>query len=65
MSTPATQLPPLDIDKGLHGLFNEVISGTAHLNAARSLAEAAKSHPVIMRASPAFFSRSHRRCQIP
>jgi hypothetical protein len=51
-----TQLPPLDISKGLWELFNEVVSGTAHLNAAKSLAEAAKSHPVIMRVSPKFFT---------
>jgi hypothetical protein len=52
----ATQLPPLDIGKALHGLFNEVIGGTAHLNAAKSIAEAAKSHPLIMRVSPSFFN---------
>jgi hypothetical protein len=45
---PTNQQPPLDISKALHELFNEVISGTAHLNAARSLAEASKTHPVIM-----------------
>src|SRR5260370_41155469 len=56
MGTPApTTQQPLDIGKALHELFSEVISGTAHLNAARSLAEASKTHPVIMMASPAFF----------
>jgi hypothetical protein len=60
MGTSVTQQPPLDIDKALHGLFNEVISGTAHLNAAGSLAEAAKNHPAIMRASPAFFNLTTR-----
>jgi hypothetical protein len=57
MGTPApTTQQPLDIGRALHGLFNEVISGTAHLNAAKSLAEAAKSRPAIMRASPSFFN---------
>jgi hypothetical protein len=56
MGTSATvQLEPLDIFKALHGLFGEVIGGTAHLNAAKSIAEAARSHPVIMTASPSFF----------
>ena len=56
MGTPVTIQPePLDIYKALHELFHEVIGGTAHLNAAKSLAEAAKSHPVIMKASPSFF----------
>ena len=50
------QQPPLDISKALYELFNEVISGTAHLNAARSLAEASKTHPVIMKTSPSFFN---------
>jgi hypothetical protein len=53
---PTTQEPPLDIGKAIHGLFNEVISGTAHLNAAKSLAKASKTHPVIMNTSPAFFN---------
>jgi AbiU2 len=59
-SVPTTQPEPLDIDKVLHGLFNEVISGTAHFNAAKRLAEAAKSHPVIMSASPSFFNLTTR-----
>jgi hypothetical protein len=57
MALPAkeTVLPPLDISKALWELFNEVVRGTAHLNAAKSLAEAEKSHPVIMKVSPSFF----------
>ena len=53
---PTIQQPPLDISKSLRELFNEVISGTAHLNAARRLAEASKTHPIIMKASPSFFN---------
>jgi hypothetical protein len=62
MGTPiaAAQQPPVDISKALHGLFNEVISGTAHLNAAKSLAKASKTHPVIINASPAFFNLTTR-----
>jgi hypothetical protein len=55
-SVTTTPPQPLDISKALRSLFSEVISGTAHLNAAKSLAEAAKSHPVVMRASPSFFN---------
>jgi hypothetical protein len=51
---------PLDIGRALWGLFHEVIAGTAYLNAAKSLAEASKSHPVMMRASPSFFNLTTR-----
>jgi hypothetical protein len=50
----------LDIYKALYGLFCEVIAGTAHLNAAKSVAEASKSHPVLMRVSPSFFNLTTR-----
>jgi hypothetical protein len=48
----------MDIGKALNGLFNEVRAGTAHLNAAKSLAKAADTHPIIMRVSPSFFNLS-------
>src|SRR5271169_2346290 len=50
-----TQQEPLDISKVLYALFQDVIGGTAHLNAAKSLIDAEKNHPVIMKASPSFF----------
>lgn len=51
-----TEQQPLDISKALHELFNEVIDGTAHLNAANNVAERSKTHPILMKASPAFFN---------
>jgi hypothetical protein len=53
--TAGIQVPPLDISKALHELFEVAISGAAHLTAAKSVAQAAESHPVIMSASPLFF----------
>jgi hypothetical protein len=59
-SGTAKQLPPLDIGRTLRELFGEVRNGTAHLNAAKSLAKASESHPIIMRVSPLFFTLTTR-----
>jgi hypothetical protein len=50
----------LDIAKVFRELFAEVIAGTSYLNAAKSLADASKSHAMIMRASPSFFALAAR-----
>jgi len=39
----------LDIGKAIYELFNEVIIGTTYLSLAKSIAAAAKSHPIMMR----------------
>jgi hypothetical protein len=65
LPTNVAQVPPLDISKALHELFEVAISGAAHLAAAKSVAQAAESHPVIMNASPAFFrltTHAHLEC---